>query len=515
MNFEQEFNLTFGEKYRDLRLKEVVVKKREGVCTITFLYPSVVAEISPAEKKEIISWAKDLLQLDGLELKVKFLRVFVEEKLIRQAIDKFFVENHKIVTTYLHKEHVKIDITNIDVLIDIALNKKIAQYFEEKNIASQLDNFLTENFLVSFVVNSHIDETIADELDLDAVEIKATFKQTQRYSVEIVKEMIGKDIITKPEYLSFINGPKESVVVAGFISKIERKDFIRKTGKFAGTSKAYYTFILDDEKGKMDCIYFCPKTNIQLMESLEESMYLLLHGNVEKSKITNKLVLIVDKMALASKEFDIPKPVEEYTGGKNKNNVVTVEKLSSTAQSNMFNDGTEYNDTVSGKNIVVFDIETTGLDLSNDQIIEIGAVKLEDGKIREKFSSFVKPTIAIPYEVTRLTGITDEMVKGAPSAEAVLKEFYEFSKDCILCGHNVIGFDLVILKRMARECGIEFKNDVIDTLNLARHSHILVKNFKLGTIVKYLGLTLEGAHRAWNDAYATAEVLLKLCEKNR
>ena len=246
------------------------------------------------------------------------------------------------------------------------------------------------------------------------------------------------------------------------------------------------------------------------MESLEEMMYVVIFGDVDKSKISNKLVLNVKKMALATKEIEQPKEVEEYTGGSIDNGGVKIEKLTSVSQSNMFANKVEYNDTVCGKNIVVFDIETTGLDLSNDQIIEIGAVKVEDGKIKEKFSSFVKPTIKIPYEVTRLTGIKD-----APSAEVVLKEFYDFSKDCILCGHNIIGFDLVFVKRMGKEYGVDFKNEVLDTLNLARHSHILVKNFKLGTIVKYLGLTLEGAHRAWNDAYATAQVLLKLCEKNR
>ena len=171
------------------------------------------------------------------------------------------------------------------------------------------------------------------------------------------------------------------------------------------------------------------------------------------------------------------------------------------------------NDTIKGKTYVVFDIETTGLDVSSDEITEIGAVKIVDGQIKEKFASFVKPTKSIPREVTELTGITNEMVADAPEAEFVLQEFYDFAKDAILCGHNIIGFDLKIVKRMGNEVGIDFDNEVLDTLNLARVSHLLVSNFKLGTIVKYLGLTLEGAHRAWNDAYATAEVLLKLCEK--
>ena len=513
MLFEQEFNLTFGEKYRDLQLKEVVVKKREGVCTITFLYPSTKPELEPANKKEIIEWARSLLQMEQLDVRVKFLRVFVEEKLILKSILKFFEENHKIVMTSLDKHNIKIEITNIDVLIKIKLNQRLDKYFAENRIVPQLEAFLEGNFLVNFVVETEVDETLSNEVNLDEVEIVATFQPTKRYSVEIVKEIIGKDILTQPEYINFITDEKKSVILAGFINKFERREFIRKQGKYEGQPKTYFTFTLDDEKGKIDCIYFSSKTNVQVMESLEDLMYVVVFGDVEKSKFTNKLQLKVQKMALATKEIDFPQETKEYVGGTN-HGVVKIEKISSTSQTNMFANTIEYNDIVAGKNIIVFDIETTGLDLSNDEIIELGAVKVVDGKIKEKFNTLVKPTKEkITYEVTKLTGITEDMVKNAPTADVVLREFYDFAKDCILCGHNAIGFDLIILKRMAREFGIEFKNDVIDTLNLARQSHILVKNFKLGTIVKYLGLTLEGAHRAWNDAYATAEVLLKLCEK--
>ena len=162
----------------------------------------------------------------------------------------------------------------------------------------------------------------------------------------------------------------------------------------------------------------------------------------------------------------------------------------------------------------MFDLETTGLDPEVDEITEIGAVKIIDGKISEKFATFVKPSISIPKEVTELTGITNEIVANAPEVQYVLKDFYEFAKDATLCGHNVINFDLKFVRRIGSEYGLEFDNPVLDTLNMARESKYLFTSYKLVTIVKYFDLTLEGAHRAWNDAYATAEVLLKLCEKH-
>ena len=514
MNFEEEFRSHFGDKYSNVVLKEVVVKKSQGICTITFLYPSTDKELSDAEKKEITNFIKSKLEIEKLSLKIKFMRVFVEEKLILKSILEFFEKKYILISTYINEKNIKIKKTPIDVLVEIVASKRIENFFIEHKITAELAKPLKQNFLTECVVSLQIDENLVDDVDIENVEISTVARPNKRYSVEIIKDIVGTNKMTRPEYISFITGPKEAVVVAGFISKFNRREFIRKTGKFAGQPKAYYNFVLQDEKGAIDCIYFSSKTNQQVMDSLEDSMYVLVHGNVEKSKFTDKLVLVVDKLSLATKDIEIEEKPKQEVKKKKTKNVVEIENITTLRQVDVFGSKVEYNDTINGKTYVVFDIETTGLDVSSDEITEIGAVKIVDGQIKEKFASFVKPTKSIPKEVTELTGITNEMVEDAPDAEFVLQEFYEFSKDAILCGHNIIGFDLKIVKRMGNEYGIDFDNEVLDTLNLARVSHLLVSNFKLGTIVKYLGLTLEGAHRAWNDAYATAEVLLKLCEKN-
>ena len=178
----------------------------------------------------------------------------------------------------------------------------------------------------------------------------------------------------------------------------------------------------------------------------------------------------------------------------------------------MFEHVDKYNKKIIGRTIVVFDIETTGLDPATDQIIELGAVKIENGNIIEKFSTFVKPTKKLSYEVVNLTGITDEMLEDAPPVDLVIKDFYEFSKGCVLCGHNIIGFDIKFIRREGENVGLVFDNELIDTMNEARVARLKISRFNLGTVVKALGLTLEGAHRAWNDAFATAQVLLKLNE---
>lgn len=512
MNFDEEFLTQFGDKYKDLQLQSVMVKKSDGVCTITFLSPSTAKELSDEQKQEIVEFLKERLALEHLSLKVKFRRAYVEEKLIRKAIVEFFANKYKLISAYLHDESFVIEISPIDVLVKIVVSARLENFFLEHKITAELAKFLKDNFLAEFVVTLEISEEIVDEVDIESVEIKATYKPVKRYSVEIIKDCIGSGIQPKPEYISNIKSPKTGVIVAGFISKLTRHDFVRKTGTKAGTEGVFYTFEVEDEKGKIDCIIFCSKSKLKEMDALEDFMYMLLHGDVEKNKFSGKLTLKVDKMALASKVIEVeeaPQPKKTISSDV----VVKVEKLTTLSQDDMFGSKVEYNDNIKDKSIVVFDLETTGLDVDNDQITEIGAVKIVDGEIKEKFSTLVKPTIEISREVTKVTGITNEMVADAPGIEYVIRDFYEFTRGCIVCGHNVIGFDWRFIKRYGQENGYNFDNETIDTLLLARKSGLKVTNYKLGTIVKYLGLTLEGAHRAWNDAYATAQVLLKISEK--
>jgi DNA polymerase-3 subunit alpha (Gram-positive type) len=179
-------------------------------------------------------------------------------------------------------------------------------------------------------------------------------------------------------------------------------------------------------------------------------------------------------------------------------------------QSNLFEEKVVYNDYIMNNKFVVFDIETTGLDPEYCEITELGAVKIENGEITERFQSFAKPSHPIPEEVVKVTNITDEMVAHAPKAEDVVYDFWEWSRGCILSGHNVVGFDIKFIRKVAEKIGVRFDNEMIDTLIVARQSGLKLGNYRLGTIAKALNISLVDAHRAYNDAYATAKVLMEL-----
>ena len=160
---------------------------------------------------------------------------------------------------------------------------------------------------------------------------------------------------------------------------------------------------------------------------------------------------------------------------------------------------------------VVFDIETTGFSSVQDRIIEIGAVKVEHGEITDSYSTFVNPGIPIPFEITNLTGITDEMVMESPNIDLVLPKFLEFVGDAALVAHNA-GFDVGFIEQNCKNLGIARRFTYLDTVALARVLLPTLAKYKLNIVAKALNISLENHHRAVDDAGATAEIFVKFVE---
>ena len=168
------------------------------------------------------------------------------------------------------------------------------------------------------------------------------------------------------------------------------------------------------------------------------------------------------------------------------------------------------------KTFVVIDIETTGLNSNPDygevnHIIEVGAVKIEQGKISENFSSFCTCPISLPDEIVKLTGISNEDLANAPNVKQVLCDLYKFCKDGEIVGHNV-SFDLGFLNYYGAKYKISFKQAYADTLAMSRRllRNKLV-NYRLATVAEHFKLKFKG-HRALNDALVTAKIFLKLID---
>lgn len=164
------------------------------------------------------------------------------------------------------------------------------------------------------------------------------------------------------------------------------------------------------------------------------------------------------------------------------------------------------------KDYVCVDIETTGIRPKWDRIIEIGAVKVRDGKEVDTFSELIYPGIHVPLRITQLTGITDEMLTGKLGIDQVLPKFVEFAGEDLLLGHN-IRFDYSFLKQNAMNLNVEFDKWGMDTLKIARKVLPQLESRALDYLCEFYHIKDENHHRAFNDASVTSQLYLILMEE--
>ncbi|MBF0440549.1 MAG: 3'-5' exonuclease [Oligoflexales bacterium] len=162
--------------------------------------------------------------------------------------------------------------------------------------------------------------------------------------------------------------------------------------------------------------------------------------------------------------------------------------------------------------LVIFDFETTGLDSGSDRIIEIGGVKVREGRIVDQFDTLVKPPIALPLEATKITGITEEMLIGRPPAGQVMPEFLKFIDGAVLVAHNA-DFDMAFLVNECERLGYQINWPCFCTLKLARALLPDLNSKSLDCLAEHYGFKFEeGRHRSIGDCKVTSAVLMAILE---
>ena len=216
----------------------------------------------------------------------------------------------------------------------------------------------------------------------------------------------------------------------------------------------------------------------------------------------NKYIFINNNRKKKQKESEI--------NGEINDTQISFEMLSKIQNENNKEKSNQYNKNAIGKNLTKFiddyvlvDIETTGFSPINDEIIEIGAIKVENNKIVKQYDELIKIDKILPQKITELTGITDNMLKNGKLPNIVLEEFIKFVGNSIIVGHNV-NFDLGFLcNKCKKYLNYNLNNDYIDTLYLARKLVPNAINHKLGTLAKMFNISYEGAHRGLKDVEIT------------
>ncbi|MDD4686288.1 MAG: exonuclease domain-containing protein [Clostridia bacterium] len=503
-----KINQQFQNEFSYLKTIEVVYNTSAKSCNITFLYPENIKKISLDERQKILQFLNQTLKLNA-KLIIKFKKSYLDKELIIKSAFNAFKNNYSSLASLISIKNFKVEVNAFNVLIKVYIFSKYLRTYNVNGIKNKLKTHLTKNFCAEFEIEFE-EGTELNEAEIlknkqeDIIKKLNEIKVTPRYLVTDVVKVIGNDIEPQPEFFANINSSKNLAILAGRVENLSKKTYKRKQ-KGIEVEKYYYSFILNENVKKINCIYFCPKSNIRKMDKITNDNEIIIVANVKvENKVTTAYVksLSYCKMPKKIVATQIHQPTEYK--------VIFPEKIVSVMQKNLFETNSEffYNDNIKNNVFVVYDVETTGLEAETCELIEIGAVKIVNGVYTEKFQSLIKPKVRISDFITEITGITNEMVENAPSSEEVIKDFFLFSKDTILAGYNV-NFDMKFIEKAANEIGLSFDNEVQDIMVLARQN-IHVGNYKLKTVVNSLGINLVDAHRAYNDAFATAEVLLKL-----
>lgn len=508
-----EINNKFDNEFDFLQLLEVVYSKAENECKLVFLYPENVVEISQEQRQKLEGFLNEFLNLNA-KLDIKFRKSFLDEELIEDFVIKFFKNNNYSLFITTKKDDFVIKKHLTEIVVTFFFEKAIYEYIEQNNVLEALKVELEKNFIAKFSLLLEIGEEKIDEAILEArkniIKVPVS-KPIARYEVFEPAKFFGGDVEPFPEFISDQKKERESVILAGKISNIVKKAYKSKFSKNPDEEKYLYTFDINDGTGTISAIHFANRNTFKKVEALADDMSLLFLGDLKKNTFgklnyqvkSASLVVFKKEQALKAKEeFERVefKALDTYQ-------TIFPEKFVDTYQANLF-DSRKYTSLITNNTIVVFDVETTGLEPEFAEIIEIGACKVVDGQIVESFQTLIKPKKEIPSIITEITGIDDEMVKDAPPIEKVMSDFMLFSKGAVLSGYNV-GFDMRFMQKAAADLGFSFSNKVEDTMRFAREK-LTLGNYTLKNVAKALGISLNGAHRALNDAVATARALVEL-----
>ena len=535
----EELNAQTNNEYK-FALKSATLTKAADFCMFEIFYKDGVM-LSPEKKEEI---KKIILSIAPKEFKydVNFIKNFISEERIEDDF-KYYMKNH-FPSVFYNLNSVNKD--GVTFYISLSVDNNSYAHATQKNLKTCVEKAFKEMYedqeFVCNVINQ--DVYVEDQEEL----LKQNYKEEdvdifEKRKIEVtdIVPLVGENSSNIADYIVDKNYPEEGVVVCGKIKNIKPIVIKRKpktktedTGDTLETEensrdveneeeneesapkyeRKLYKFVLEDFTGEISCVYFSNKETQAKAEKLDVGSVILVKGNVEKDKFSGGVVLSVKELAYCTLPENFVEYVE-YRKEKPFYEWVKPEKVVSYVQDDLmsFDATQEVPEYLQNKTFVCYDFETTGLHYEQgDKIIEIGAVKIENGKITEKFMTYVDPEKHIPAESSAISGIVDEDVKGAPKDYEALQDFYKFSRGAILTGYNIINFDMVFLRGQGKSCRWNFDNEVDDVYKLAQKYVHGVRNYKLGTIAEKLGVTLDNAHRAVYDAIATAEVFIKIAK---
>lgn len=557
------FNKIFTDESLDkIKIQKIEVIERTNTINLHALSQEII-DFNHIEniKDEISKHYNNSVNVE-IYLKYKLDKSINIEK-IKENL--FYIINKSSNILSKAKDNIKIEFKD-DCFFVIADNKLLIDELNENNIERKLKKLICDynlDYNIKAIYNEAEEEA--------AITAQRIFDQALKKNLEIIKNNSSeKKPANKSQEGSYKKRSRKKIdfdsIPVSLISELTNDSgVVNIKGKIVNVDKRelkngsfLISLIITDSTDSIMCKYFCPNGFDD--EGIENGNYIQIAGNVEYDDYEKELIVKIQDLQLTTEEIKRMDNAKEkrvelhlHTGMSSMDGINSFKEYAKKARQwghkaiaitdhgvvqgypeamdcadDNFKviygmEGYLVNDTVSivqnCQNVnldsvfVVFDIETTGLNPKNDNIIEIGAVKISNRKVVDSFSTFVHIDKKLPGKIIELTSITDDMLQGQPEIDEALPAFLDFAKGCVLVAHNA-KFDLGFIKEKAKVLSIENYNPtVLDTLELSKALIKDVKNHRLNTLTKKLGINLINHHRAVDDANATGQLLIILLNK--
>ena len=495
-------------------LTEISVSKRTKNAEFTLVTDKAYSIAEEMKAKEI---CQKYLP-NGFTASVKMVKRVPDEGLLRKKIYEFMSKKFPAAAAFLKEEDIGIELLQSGAHFYFEIASGEQSLFTSGRVLDDVSAYLKTIFCGAFygdvkIVEKERDETVVEET---VIEEEDAPLETRYFEIVDFKKLDGAD--TLPRYATYMadwDNQTQPYAICGTITFIEEKHYVRHVEKTnMDEERSRFSITLSDGTGNMRMTYFPKKVTVDKIRELKigDSIVVLGANEEYNGGISFKAAKInygrMPDGFEPEKRKSKPVPKAYHT--------VFPEKYLDYTQAGFFEDMDKPSD-LKNNVFVVFDLETTGLNSmpsmgKMDKIIEIGAVKIIDGNVAEKFSSFVACHERLSPEIVALTGITDADLVGAPEIADVIADFYKFADGAYLVGHNV-NFDYNFVRYYAEENRYAFEQKRYDTLTLSQE--LLpgqVPNYKLNSIADYYGFTFNH-HRAFDDALVTAKCFIELLKK--
>lgn len=486
---------------KNIRINSIEIEREKCKIRYNFICDQAVGE---ELQRRILEEVEKITLPAFTTVEISVKKIVSNDELINNEIFRFLSEKYPSVSIFLKPTDIICSIVGNVVKYVLRLTKDGAEYVTKNGAITKLNEHLSKCFCSDFAGSTEVKQA-EESISLLSEEVYESELQKIEHRTIKVKDVLVIDDLHMGDVALYIeDAVSGDVTVCGVITDIVEKE--TKTGK------PFLVIHIDDTTGKTSGVYFSKKNTYHKIKELSVGDAIIARGKI--GDYNGRRSFTFDKINRCTFPTDFVKKDKYKKSAPKSYKNVFPEAASTVKVKTVFDAEESLPNELTNNTFVVFDLETTGLDVMSNGITEIGAVKIVDGKIKEQFTTLVKPDYHISEENFKITGISEEMVKDAPKISAVIPDFMKFIENCVLVAQNA-DFDLKFIKRFAGAEDYEVKNKVMDTMILAREYLPQLRRHDLQTIADYFGIIFHH-HRALSDAYCTAEAFIELIKlKNR